>query len=334
MSGANHPRIPLANAAWHRIEEAFRPSTMANHRRHFRTYIAFRIFTGCPVTNHLHIILAFIEYLHQNAISPKVVRNYISSIASQAKFYSIQHQDINHPAVARYLRSISMHSRFQPTPRGIFDVRTLYAIFLSCDHQSDPILFRTIFLCAFYAFPHMSNVAPHSTAQFDADKHFLRQDVIFAPPGAHLIIKWTKTLQDNKSHHVVQLPTINNIYLCPVRALKALLKSTKLPPTHPLFATHTPPFNQILIHILGKPSKLFCLSDIFHTPAMVSTLSGGLGRPWRLTIVSHFKTSRTTAFGGVQLCGPTYRMLHTLHPSSLPLLPLSFPLSCSWGLVL
>ena len=159
----------------------------------------------------------------------------------------------------------------------------------------------------------MSNVAPHSTAQFNPDKHFLRQDVIFAPPGAHPIIKWTKTLQDNKSHHVVQLSTIENMYLCPVRALKALLRSRKLPPTHPLFVTHTPPFNQILdSHIRQALKTILSTRNI-----------------WRLTTVYHFKTSCPTASGGVRPCGPTCRMLHTLHPLSLPLLPLLFPLFCS-----
>ena len=86
----------------------------------------------------------------------------------------------------------------------------------------------------------MSNVAPHSRSQFDPRRHFLRQDLIFGPPGAHLVIKWIKTLQDNKSHHVVQLPEIDNLYLCPVKALKALLSTRKLPPTAPLFATNTP----------------------------------------------------------------------------------------------
>ena len=274
------------------------------------------------------------EYLHQNSISPKVVRNYIFSIASQAKFYPIQHQDINHPAVARYLRSISIHSRFQPTPRGIFDVKTLYAISMSRDHLSGPILFRAIFLCAFYAFLRMSNVAPRSTAQFDPGKYFLRQDVIFAPDGVHFIIKWTKTLQDDKSHHLVQLPTIENMYLCPVRALKALLRSRKLPSTHPLLATHTPPFNQILdSHISQALKTILAIKNISHT-IMVSTPSGDLGQPWHLTTVYHFKTACPMASGGVWPCGPTCRMLHTLHPSSLTLLPLLFPLFCSWGLVL
>ena len=60
----------------------------------------------------------------------------------------------------------------------------------------------------------MSKLAPHSTAKFDPEVHILRQNMIFAPPVAHLLLKWTKTLQDNKSFHVIQLPEIQNIYLC------------------------------------------------------------------------------------------------------------------------
>ena len=112
----------------------------------------------------------------------------------------------------------------------------------------------------------MSNVAHHSIAWFDPDKHFLRQDVIFAPPGAHLIIKWTKTLQDNKSHHVVQLPSIENMYLCPVQALKALLKSRQLPPTYTLLASQTPPFNHILdSHIRQALKTILSIRNISHT---------------------------------------------------------------------
>ena len=163
-----------------------------------------------------------------------------------AKFYQLDHQDIFYPSVTRYIRSISINSRFLPTPGGIFDVKTLYAISVSCDQLSDPPLFRTILLSAFYAFLRMSNVAPHSRSQFDPNRHFLRQDLIFGPSGAHLVIKWTKTLQDNKSHHAVQLPEIDNLYLCPVKAFKALMLTRKPPPNAPLFATNTPPFHQII----------------------------------------------------------------------------------------
>ena len=92
----------------------------------------------------------------------------------------------------------------------------------------------------------MLNLAPHSVRAFDPSKHCLRQDLFFDPPGAHLLLKWTKTLQDHRAHHIIQLTSIDNHFLCPVRALKALLASRPLPPSSPLFANIYPPFTQII----------------------------------------------------------------------------------------
>ena len=202
----------------------------------------------------LHNILTFLEYLHKNSISVKVIRNYLSSISTMASFYNLDHSAVAHPQVTRYLRGLSIHSPFRPTPRGIFDIPTLYLISQQCETLLDPILFRAIFLTAFYAFLRMSNIAPHSLKQFDPNKHFLRQDVIFAPPGAHLILKWCKTMQDNKSH-VIQIPQIDNYWLCPVRALKTLLASRPLHDTGPLFANRYPPFNQVIDTVVRDALK-------------------------------------------------------------------------------
>ena len=51
----------------------------------------------------------------------------------------------------RFLRRIAINSQFRPTPRGVFDVPTLYHISKACDPLSDPILFRAIFLMPFMA---------------------------------------------------------------------------------------------------------------------------------------------------------------------------------------
>ena len=221
---------------------------------------------------NLHNILTFLEYLFQNHISPKVIRNYLSSVRLMAHQYNMPQSDINHYAITNYIRSISINSAFSPTPRGIFDLSTLYQISISCDILSDPILFRAIFLTSFYGFLHMSNIAPHSARQYSPSRHFLRQDLIFADPGAHLVIKWTKTLQDRNSHHIIQLPSIQNTFLCPVRALKLLLQSRPLPPDAPLFANSFPPFAQIIdTHIRDSLKKVLMHRNIplkghsFHT---------------------------------------------------------------------
>ena len=232
-------------SAWERVITAHRPATVASQKTHFKTYLSFLFFYHLPQDFLCPNLLAFLEFLYQNLLSPKVIRNYLSSLSSLCSLFRIS-SDCNHPALARFLRSISINSHFRPTPRGVFDVPTLYHISKACDLLSDPVLFRAIFLTAFYGFLRMSNLAPHSIKTFDQSKHFLRQDLFFDSPGAHLLLKWTKTLQDHRAHHIIQLPAIDNYFLCPVRALRALLTSRPLPPSSPLFANISPPFNPVI----------------------------------------------------------------------------------------
>ena len=147
----------------------------------------------------------------------------------------------SHRLVSDYLRSISINTRFAPTPRGIFDLTTLASISQACDILVDPLLFWAIFLLAFFAFLRMSNIAPHSRFKFDSYNHFLRQDIIFI-----ILIKWTKTLQDSSAHHFVQIPALKNVALCPVLALKKLLDFRPFPPSSPLFIHPFTPFHPVI----------------------------------------------------------------------------------------
>ena len=198
------------------------------------------------ITVNVQNLLAFLEYLHSNGLSLKVIQTYLSSISNLAKLYGLDHSATSSHLISRFMQSISINSKFLPTVRGIFDIKTLHGISMACDVLSDPPLFRSIFLTAFYDFLRMSNIAPHSLKQFNPSVHLLRQDLIFGPPRAHLILKWTKTMQDKKACHVIQLPEINNYFLCPIRALKALLASIILPSTAPLFANLVYPNNQVI----------------------------------------------------------------------------------------
>ena len=145
-----------------------------------------------PVVLSVHNILVFLEYLYKNDLSPKVIKNYWSSIVSMAKYYRLPDSSLSDSCISRHIRSISVNSRFLPTPRGVFDIKTLYLISISCDMLTDPLLFRAIFLTAFFGFLRMSNIAPHSAKKFDPRRDFLRQDLVFNRESAHLIIKWTK----------------------------------------------------------------------------------------------------------------------------------------------
>ena len=199
-----------------------------------------------PVEPSIHSLLAFMEFLHINSISYKVLLNYISSLKTAGKRFGWNLAPFAHQLITSYLRSISINSKFAPTPRGVFDLSTLSAISKTCDILQDLPFFRAAFLLAFFAFLRMSHIAPHSRFKFDINKHILRQDILFLDPGAHILLKWTKTLQDSAAHHFVQIPALNNKILCPVLAIKHLLKSRNIPPSGPLFAHNDPPFHPVI----------------------------------------------------------------------------------------
>ena len=68
-------------------------------------------------------------------------------------------------------------------------------------------------------------------------------------------------MHDRKAHHVTQIPTINNKYLCPVEALKALLRSKDLSPQDPLFASIRPSYKPIIdTHISDALRHIFQLA--------------------------------------------------------------------------
>ena len=228
-----------------RTRTAYRPSTLSAHLVHIRTYLAFVTFMGLPVELSLHSLLAFLEYLHINSISHKVILNYISLKKAVIK-YKWHPEVLSHRLIGDFLRSISINSRFTPTSRGTFDLSTLALISRSCDILVDPPLFRAIFMLAFFAYLRMSNIPPHSRFRFDPSRHFLRQDIIFADPGAHILLKWTKTLQERSAHHFVQIPRLKNSTICPVLALKKLLTSCSLPPSSPLFIHSSPPYHPVI----------------------------------------------------------------------------------------
>ena len=66
-------------------------------------------------------------------------------------------------------------------------------------------------------------------------RQLARGDVIFAPPGAHVIFKWSKTLQFADKIKILRIPALGSSPLCPVAALKTLLKYSPKGKNLPLF---------------------------------------------------------------------------------------------------
>ena len=92
-----------------------------------------------------------------------------------------------------------------------------------CNHLEHPHVFTTVYLLAFFSFMRVSNIVPHSRAQYDHTRHLARGDVIFSSIEVIVLMKWSKTIQFRDRVVTIRVPFLPDSSLCPVTALKAMI---------------------------------------------------------------------------------------------------------------
>ena len=200
-------RLPLLDAltarATKRTKTAFRPSTAQSHNTHFRCFIAFCIFVKLDCTNvTVHLILSFLEFLVHNGKSYAIVGNALSAIKAQLLLHNIDCHCFLDKRISYYMKALRINRPFKAVLRPVIDIPLLKNISLTCDSMYLGHIFKAVYLVALFSFLRISNLVSHSIATYSHLKQLARADVIFAPPGALLIIKWSKTLQANNKAKV------------------------------------------------------------------------------------------------------------------------------------
>ena len=97
----------------------------------------------------------------------------------------------------------------------------------------------------YYAFVYPSLV-PHNRATFSPARYITHGDIIWGPPGVHIITKSTKNMQVSGHVRVVQLPLLADKEISPVTALKCVVSSNPRNKDLPVFT----------ISVAGNPTIL------------------------------------------------------------------------------
>ena len=93
----------------------------------------------------------------------------------------------------------------------------------------------------------------------------------FAPPGIHILIKWTKTLPSKESVKIIKILSLPNSDLCSVLALKAVLRLAPGNSNSPLFQNvhmcHWQPLidTKVRQNLTLLKLGLFCSDITFHS---------------------------------------------------------------------
>ena len=202
----------------------------------FRLFIGFCIFIQVSIENlHAGALLAFMEFLAMNGWSYSSIANHVSAIKALLGLHDFPVHVFDKPKVRLFLRSVQINRPLALSQKAIISSDMLLDIVLTCDRMYMGQVYKAVYLVAFFSFIRLSNFVPHRLSDFDPSRHLAVGDVIFDPPGVKLIIKWSKYIQTRDRVVCVPLPSLGLSPLCPVTALKTLLKIVPAGKNGPLF---------------------------------------------------------------------------------------------------
>ena len=225
---------PLLCEAIARGQLGLRPHTLYQYKKQFNLFLAFVISHDICTLDCVSTIIVFLEFLTANALSFRVVMNYVSALKYMFAKYAWSIEVFEQPIVKRMLKGINYTVRSQPSPKGLFTLMQIREISRLCDVFESSLMYRAAFLLVFFGLLRISNIAPPSPKAFDKERHFLRRDVTFAFPGTHMRLKWAKNIQAPERIHLVKLPCVDDPLMCPTQTLRLLLNKRILQPDDPL----------------------------------------------------------------------------------------------------
>ena len=181
----------LAMSAVDKLMSGFRPATLRQYRRMWSDFIAFQVAAGLfPYQVNIHLLLAFLEFLHHNGISPSHLQNHLTAIRALHILHGLDTSAFRDERLALFVKATRLQAPFNPSISAHLDVTLLQRIIQQCDSMQFPVIFKPLWF--FFSFLRLSNVLPHSVASFDHTRQLARGDVILGDSGAVLVIKWSK----------------------------------------------------------------------------------------------------------------------------------------------
>ena len=178
-------------AAYVRISSGLRPRTSQAYMDKFSLFLAFTSYCQIPIQD-LDSILAFMEFLVRNGSRAQALNSYVSVLRHYFRLLDIPYASLAHRKLHLFIKSVAMNAPYAPKFKANFSVPILLKLVQACDSFPSGFIYKSVFLLAYFAFLRLSNLAPSSSRNFDPTRNFTRGDIIFGPPGAHVIVKWAK----------------------------------------------------------------------------------------------------------------------------------------------
>ena len=152
-----------------RMNRAFRPGTLANHKSQIKAYITFCLYFGLKdIDPDINTICMYVEFLTRSIQSPQTIKNYVSGVRYSHKCLHISSKSLDSHELNLMLRSISITMEHIPKKHVLVTPDYLRQIIWCCDTLG-PLgsVLKCAFLFAFFGFLRVSNLAPQQKVRFN-----------------------------------------------------------------------------------------------------------------------------------------------------------------------
>ena len=99
--------------------------------------------------NHI-VLLALMEYLVLNQISPANISNYLAGIRAQCIVFDLETAHFQHHQIQYFLKSLKINRPLQPKIHKHIDIRLLTDIIRITDTLQHPELFKPLYILLFF----------------------------------------------------------------------------------------------------------------------------------------------------------------------------------------
>ena len=226
----------LSHRALLLVQSAHRPRTQNMYKAQFKLFLALAVYMDVHDFQDLQFILCFLTYLFDSGLMHGSICGYLAAVKHGFIYYRLNVEVFDNGLIKLLLKSIAINGPLRTRYKGVIDITLLKKIVCACDQLDHPIMYKALFLMAFFTFLRISNFAPLGKLHFDTTRQLTRGDIVWGSPGAHVIIKWAKNMQERNECHVVQIPILKNPLLCPVTALQLYFRTVPAPANAPMFS--------------------------------------------------------------------------------------------------
>ena len=168
-------------------------------------------------------------------MSPDNITNHITAIRSISIIYGLDTAPFRDQRIPLFIKSLIINRPLAPVVKLVIDHTLLLQIVTVSAHLQYPLVYKSLYLLAFFSFLRLSNILPHTIKKIDKSRHLCVGDVVFAFQRAVIVVKWSETLQDRVKTTTVDIPFLGSSALCPISALKQMLSQYPSHPDSPLF---------------------------------------------------------------------------------------------------